>query len=69
MQFDGASVTHRHFLALCLSVLSVDARIHRYVGWEEIVKVLLENGAEANEVKMEDITDPTVLKLLMEATQ
>jgi len=29
MQFDGASATHRHFLALCLSVLSVDARIHR----------------------------------------
>jgi len=32
MQFDGTSATHRHFLALCLSVLSVDARIHCFPG-------------------------------------
>ena len=28
MQFDGTSATHCHFVALCLSVLSVEARIH-----------------------------------------
>jgi len=40
-----------------------------YFAHEAIVKVLLENGAEVNAVTVEGVSNPTVLKLLMEAKQ
>ena len=60
MQFDGTSATPRHSVALCLSVLSVEAHLH----WFELIKMCTFRAA-TSDVHISVTNWPNIMILYM----